>query len=159
MCHKIKFLFIFLLLNVVYGCSSNAIKSELKVLFDSKIEIPDKIIRFEGALAVCSYDSLFLKPCLISYIDSTGCPLCRIHNLTRFSDIVEESEKSGAFNIMFIVGPKQVDSFDVVQELMTEENNYVIYYDINSEFLKMNKAIPKDIRFHTMLLDENRYPL
>ncbi len=93
---------------------------------------------------------------IVVYTDSTGCSECKLRNLVLWKDVIRANDSlSVPAGIVFVFHPKKVRELGFM--LKNYEFDYPVYYDLEGEFERLNPGLPKDVRFHTFLLDpQNR---
>jgi hypothetical protein len=93
---------------------------------------------------------------LLTYIDSTNCTPCLLNEMHKWNDIIDNTRTNGnRVNYIFIFEPKsdQIEDAHFAVESSGLKNR--VYLDTASVFRKENKFIPKDSKYHTMLIDKN----
>lgn len=100
-----------------------------------------------------------LKPYkYIIYYDSYDCSSCRIAKLTdnyplySFADI-------NKISVLTIFSPDEGELDNVMRQLIISDLDIPIFVDVNKAFQKQNPSIPRDMRFHYFLLDNDGKPL
>lgn len=105
------------------------------------------------------YEATKIKPQLIIWFDSLDCHSCRLKLLNEFEEnpILEYSDASDdEFSMKIIISPQKKDISLFKCAADSNDFNYLIWIDENSEFLTMNPHLPHDMRLRSFLLDKNR---
>lgn len=90
--------------------------------------------------------------------NSYDCSSCRIAKLTdnyplySFADI-------NKISVLTIFSPDEGELDNVMRQLIISDLDIPIYVDVNKAFQKQNPSIPRDMRFHYFLLDNDGKPL
>ena len=153
---NIKHLIRPLLLCIICLSCNNHIKHEIAKLKAKPIIIPLSQIRLENnnSEIIPSEKSSNFK--LVVYYDSTKCSLCEIEKIYLWKDYIDDVKNiRNDIDYIFIFTPKEKDSFALIEELRKKEPTIPVYIDSEGTFMNINPHIPKDPRFHTLLLDEN----
>lgn len=100
-----------------------------------------------------------LKPYkYIIYYDSYDCSSCRIANLTNIYPLYSFADTNN-ISVLTIFSPKEEDIDNVTLQLIISDLDIPIYIDVNNIFQKQNPSIPRDLRFHCFLLNNDGKPL
>lgn len=92
---------------------------------------------------------------LVVYYDSTTCHSCKLNKLDDWTDIIQLSTLyPGKFEVMFVFAPNKDNGNLVRRTLAVNKFPHIVWFDNYYSFEKYNSFIPKDIRFHTFLLNE-----
>lgn len=93
---------------------------------------------------------------MIVYVDSTECTPCVLSKLRFWNPLIKEAQdKKTDIDYIFIIAPKPESKDDVNMELEISDLRSSIYLDTAFIFRKANPNIPKDNRFHSILLNKN----
>lgn len=93
---------------------------------------------------------------LVTYIDSTNCTPCMLNKMHQWNDIIDYTRANGNHvNYIFIFEPKADHIEDAHFAVESSGLKNRVYLDTASVFRKENKFIPKDSKYHTMLIDKN----
>ena len=141
------------------GCKKARLRSQLKELMGSTIVLPEKITCVYNGEVYPMPDSLRDKPKLIVYIDSTECTTCRISRIGMYHGLFHFAEEIGLFEVMLILSNVDLDGIPVIRYISDLEIEHPVYVDVDNEFLHINRAIPKDKRMHSFLIDRFGSPL
>lgn len=153
---KRALLIIIFLLFVFSSCSSEIEKS-LREMMKVPVILPDKLLMV-GELDSLRNSSVELDyPCLLLYLDSTQCSPCRLQHLSSYSFLSESYERK--FSVCVVMEPKTKDRSLAIHMASLNPGGIQVFLDDDGAFLKINTHIPKDPRFHSILLDENGYPM
>jgi len=93
---------------------------------------------------------------LIIYVDSTECMSCKIKRLNDWNKILKlDSVYKGRIKFYFVFSPKRGQVKQTLRSIKLSSLFYPLFLDENSDFIKDNTQIPRDMRLHTFLLDED----
>ena len=95
---------------------------------------------------------------LIHYIDSLQCSTCYLQKVAMHDELFRiERESNYEFYNIFIVDPRSNNTSiaKLTAQYSNKELPTTIFYDSAHVFFDANPQIPKEIMYHTFLLDEN----
>ena len=150
-------IFIFLILILSVSCSDKSkltkailkLKSKPMVLPCSKM-----VTSFVKDSNYMDFSLAELK--LIIYIDSTECMSCKIKRLNNWNKILKlDSVYKGRMKFYFVFCPKRGQVKQTLRSIKLSNLSYPLFLDGNSEFIKDNPQIPRDMRLHTFLLGQD----
>lgn len=147
-----------LLLSLASSCGYSSLSRQLKSFRGQKVTIPDGLVEVFGhqVSQVGDKDSELL---FVTYFDSTSCNKCHISHLDDYLDLFEIADSVGVLKCFVIFSPREDEYDEVVKDLVLKNFRFPVYVDIDYSFIKANKFVPEDIRFHAFLLDKNRHPV
>lgn len=145
-------IFVVVLLMKLVAC--NSVGREYERLAGSRITFPENLQRVSERDTL-SFDCDDSKVRLLIYFDSTMCHSCAISKLDDWGSIIDSAKLINSdFEAIFLLSPSHLEYKKVLREMMLQPSEYNIVLDSHNEFPKHNPHIPKDTRFHTMLLDK-----
>ena len=142
----------FIVALVLSSCLSSP-KSTLSHMLGKRVAFPEEMIRLSHG-KLTRADSLKPDPnrrVVLFYFDEWMCSSCVILKLSRLRE--DASERLGMEPFFLMAVPE--DLSDAVAETKID-TSLVVYLDADGTFAKRNRFIPKDSRFHVMLLDGDR---
>ena len=89
---------------------------------------------------------------MIVYVDSTECTPCALSHLRYWNPIIKETKNLDVCYI-FIIAPKMSEIYDINVEMEVTDLESSIFIDNKYVFLKRNKNIPHEDKYHTFLLN------
>ena len=137
-----------------YSCTNRAIsKHEYELLKNSTVEIPEKGW-FYGACRLNNIEKLLKgRYRFLVFKDSALCSPCYIKSLGEWESFLSEF-KDGDIDLVFVLQPKKREIISAKSVLSNRKYKFPIYLDTTGIFLRMNKHIPQNEIFHSMLLDK-----
>ena len=140
---------------LLMAVACNSVGREYERLAGSRINFPNSLQRVEGRDTL-PYDFSDEKVRLLIYFDSALCNTCAISKLGDWKPIIDSAELINPdFEAVFLLSPPRSEYKKVLREMMLHRNEYNIAIDREGAFASRNSQIPKDSRFHTMLLDRD----
>lgn len=97
-------------------------------------------------------DNVKRKFRLIVYVDSSKCSPCIISRMAIWNDLIDETRDKVKYVFIFEPQTDQIEDSHFAVESSGLKNH--IYLDTASVFRKENKYIPKEEKYHTMLINE-----
>lgn len=89
---------------------------------------------------------------LVVYVDSSKCSPCIINRMSVWNDLIDETRNKVKYIFIFEPRRDQIEDSHFAVESSGLKNH--IYLDTASVFRKENKYIPKEEKYHTMLINE-----
>ena len=155
--NKIYFIVIFVLLSVFTAVyivmhKQNDSRSLLYTMLTSTVDFP-------GELVLCSPDSIHPnftidseKAKVIIYFSDSGCMPCNVTHLPDYQWLYDIVAGCDVLEIYPIFSA----DVELVRTVYDKTNCcYPVYIDPNNDFEKSNPFIPKESRYHTMIVDKN----
>ena len=145
---------------ILTACDSNnqKIKETLERFQSTPIDIPyDKFSCWtsDSIRKISPWKHATLK--LVHYVDSSQCTSCYLSKMMVIGDFLNlEKESNEKFYNIFIVDPgvKKMNRLILKKEYDNKEIPTTLFIDTMQIFIKKNPAIPKEIAYHTFLVDE-----
>lgn len=153
------YLFVFVSCIFLAGCNPSKLKIEknIKQMQSMRVKIPIDNLDYWTSDSLedpIIYERARLK--LVVYVDSTECSMCYISKLFFWNEILKlEKKHKKNFSIFFIVEPSQKSRKNILESLKRDKLIHPIYIDTLGIFAHSNPNIPKEVMYHTFLVDEN----
>ncbi len=130
-------------------------RSALERMLGSRIQLPKEILCvYEGEESEASAE-FRKKPKLLVYVDSVNCGECQISKFYRFEEIREEGIKTGDYDVVLLLSPKQQEKESLIEKAKLFYMSYPVYIDVNNEFLSRNETVPESSQYHTMYIGKD----
>lgn len=145
---------VFILFCGLPGCESRKIKNEIERLTNREIQIPTDLETIHNG--ICQNSSSTTCECLIKLLviySSEDCTLCNISHLYSFESLFTLTDKA-LFSPIIVFIPEQKDYNQLRSLLSNNPFKYPVYVDKFGKTELMNPTLPKDSRFHFLLLDK-----
>lgn len=136
------------------GCDRHNLRRALNGIMDAEIELPDSISCIQNGMLTSAQEVKLIGKRLIVFVDSTECSRCRIEQFNRYHELLELSETSQAFKVIFLLSIEKKSHDEIVDFLLATEPEYPVYIDEKNDFRHLNPSISDDARFHTIFVDE-----
>lgn len=146
-------LFCVVLLMSLYGCNRINDYNNIRRVAGKTITFPIDMKFVDG------YNPYYVnvdsaKATFLFWIDNTQCSTCHLSNLGFFNKVFDFCRDSVEnVNVMILFTPSDDKREDFMDVAYYREREMPIYIDENDSFSKMNSFIPKDIRYHSFLLN------
>ena len=128
-------------------------RATLNRMIDSTIVLPDELTCIRAGEVVPVPTTLALSPKLIVFIDSTGCSSCRINDFVLYESLFAQASETGQYSILLLLSVKK-NLYEGIHSLLCNvKYPFPVYLDTENSFLRSNPMIPKDPRYHVMLID------
>lgn len=137
-----------------FSCKKSNIKKEIKKIASISISFPQYTSAIVGGKLVYKPINVNTNKLLV-YYDSSICGTCEITHIEKWEKIIRLSQDHKSFETIFILEPKSEDLKELKQILLSLSFDGTVYIDKTKEFSSKNPKIPKDNRFHILLLDKN----
>lgn len=145
--------------SLLLGCKKTQLRIQLKDLMNNTVILPERInCVYEGEIYTMP-ESLYNKPKLVVYIDSTECTTCRISHLWEYLQINELSEQSGKFTTMILLSNKSFGPISLERYLSDQELPIPVYIDLDNLFLARNNFLKEREEFHSVFIGVDGRPL
>lgn len=156
---RLKFL---LFLPLLYlSCSNDNRKLEKAIVEFSEetITIPEDMVVVDGHRIENGNEVIPGRLKMIIYYDSLSCNACQVSHLIDLSAIYALADSSGIFDVMTIFSPRAEEYDELMKKLVLRNFDYPVYVDYSGSFRKENSFMPKDVRFHSFLIDGHANPI
>ena len=148
------YILIFILFCGLYGCKSWQIKNEIERLINREIQIPSNLETIHNGICQNSQTTTFecLTKLLIIY-SPEDCTSCKISHLYSLENLFTLTDKA-LFSPIIVFVPEQKGYTPLLSLLNSNPFKYPVYVDKFRKIEQMNPMLPKDSRFHFLLLDK-----
>ena len=130
-------------------------KGVLEGMLESRILLPCEIVCVFSGEEMDVSESFWKRSKLLVYVDSVNCGECQISKFYRFDRIREEGKGTGGYDVVLLLSPKKSEMDALIEKSKLLCVPYPVYFDVNNEFLSMNKVVPDDAQYHTMYLGKD----
>lgn len=158
---KRKYIIPLFIMSIIFaGCQENGIRRMYHKMVANTIILPDSLARaYDREVEIV--DGRFMSDSMlfVVYVDSTKCGTCFLENLRVYEPVYKLSQETSLFKLVILFSPS-LRMPPLIEEYASRQGYpFPVYFDRGHTFSERNKLLPEDSRFHSFLLNKERYPV